>query len=392
MHPRDNETQTVASTVNTRRQAKPSAMHNVTTELLGAANARRQPKPSLRQAWPPPSTGLAPASTGAIPFAGLWLAIVSGPMLVGFDVGGTNARALLVDADTGTILDRDRAPSTVEGPELVATLAGMVKRLGRRHNCVIDAIGLGVAGLAHCSGVVRYSPNLPLLIEFPIGPELSAATGLRVVTMNDATAATWAEARLGSGRGSDDFILITLGTGIGAGFVCGGHLIHGHNGFAGEAGHMIVDVDGPVHVTGARGPWEYFASGSRLGSLGRTEAAAGRFLVAPEIAGNIENIDGYTVAEALLQNDSTARRILDGFCGDVALGIANLVLIFDPQRVALGGGLTDIGEPLRTGVQQRLAQWLPGVAHRPEVKVVMAELGDDAGALGAALWAAHSAE
>ena len=80
--------------------------------------------------------------------------------------------------------------------------------------------------------------------------------------MNDATAAAWAEAKHGGGRGSDDFILASLGTGIGTGFVSGGHLIHGHNGFAGETGHMVVDANGPMHHTGQQGPWEYYASGT----------------------------------------------------------------------------------------------------------------------------------
>jgi len=306
-------------------------------------------------------------------------------MLVGIDVGGTNARALLVEGETGAIVDRDRAPSTVEGPELVATLARMVESFRARNACVINGIGLGVAGLAHRSGTVRYSPNLPLLVEFPIGGELAAATAKPVVTINDATAATWAEAKLGSGRGADDFLLVTLGTGIGVGFVCGGSLVHGHSGFAGEAGHMVIDADGPLHRTGKRGPWEYFASGTRLGELGRIEAAAGRFGAGLAIAGDVDSMDGYTVSEALHDGDAAAAAILHGFCRFVALGIANLVLVLDPARVALGGGLTDVGEPLRAEVQHWLGELLPGSGHRPAVEVVMAELGDDAGALGAAL-------
>ena len=313
-------------------------------------------------------------------------------MLVGIDVGGTNARALLVDGESCAIVDRDSAPTAATGPELVTALAGMTERLRGRNGCAIDGIGLGVAGLAHRSGTLRYSPNLPLLAEFPLGGELTAATGLPVAMTNDATAATWAEARLGSGRGVDDFVLVTLGTGIGAGFVCGGVLVGGHSGFAGEAGHMTVDVDGPVHVTGKRGPWEHFASGTRLGELGRMAAAAGRFDAGIAIAGDIDAIDGFAVSEALRSGDLAAAAILEGFCGDVAVGVANLVLILDPQRVALGGGLAEVGEPLRSGVQRRLGELLPGAGHRLEVEVVTAELGDDAGALGAALWAISAAD
>ncbi len=307
-------------------------------------------------------------------------------MIIGFDVGGTNARALLIEASSGEIVDRDRESSAGPGPVLLATLLRMVDRLRDRNSVSIDAVGLGVAGLAHRSGVVHYSPNLPELIEYPLGTELQHALGVPVQVMNDATAGTWAEAKLGAGRGTDDFLVATLGTGIGTGFVCGGQLIHGANGFAGEAGHMVVDANGPTHHTGQQGPWEYYASGSALGRLGQAQAAVGHFPLALEIAGRVEAIDGFTVAEALAKGDPHAARIFDQFCRHVARGLANLALIFDPDRVVIGGGLTDIGEPLRAGIDAWLERLLLGADHRPKIDVVMAELGDDAGALGAALW------
>ncbi|MGA0237000.1 MAG: ROK family protein [Acidimicrobiales bacterium] len=308
-------------------------------------------------------------------------------MILGFDVGGTNARALLIDPATGAISDRDRESSAGPGPVLLETLLRMIDRMRKHNNVELEAIGLGVAGLAHRSGVIHYSPNLPELIEYPLGTELAARTGLDVVVMNDATAATWAEGRLGAGRGSDDFMLVTLGTGIGSGFVCGGRLIHGHNGFAGESGHMVVDANGPTHHTGQQGPWEYYASGTALGQIGRSQAQIGLFPSALSLAGSVAAITGFTVAEALGRGDKEAERIFDGFCRQVAVGLANLVMIFDPERIVLGGGLTDIGEPLRAGTARWLDTLTLGGEYRPPVNIVMAELGDDAGALGAALWA-----
>jgi glucokinase len=308
-------------------------------------------------------------------------------MILGFDVGGTNARALLIDPATGAISDRDRESSAGPGPVLLETLLRMIDRMQKHNNIKLEAVGLGVAGLAHRSGVIHYSPNLPELIEYPLGTELAERTGLDVVVMNDATAATWAEGRLGAGRGSDDFMLVTLGTGIGSGFVCGGRLLHGHNGFAGESGHMVVDANGPTHHTGQQGPWEYYASGTALGQIGRSQAQIGLFPSALTLAGSVAAITGFTVAEALSRGDKEAERIFDGFCRQVAVGLANLVMIFDPERVVLGGGLTDIGEPLRAGTAQWLDKLTLGGEYRPPVDIVMAELGDDAGALGAALWA-----
>ncbi len=313
-------------------------------------------------------------------------------MLLGFDVGGTNARALLIDAATGDVVDRDREPSRGSGEDLVATLAQMAERLVTRNSCSLSAVGCGVAGLAHRSGVVHFSPNLPGVLEYPVGPELAERLGVPVEIMNDASAGAWAEARLGAGRGSDDFILVTLGTGIGTGFVCGGRLLGGHNGFAGESGHMVVDAHGPIHHTGQRGPWEYFASGDGLGRLGRAAAEVGRFPAALADAGSPADITGFTVAEALGRGDHNAEEVFAEFCGHVALGLANLVLIFDPERIVLGGGLVSVGEPLRTGVSGHLDELILGGQYRPSVAVVLAELGDDAGALGAALWAQESVD
>ena len=272
-------------------------------------------------------------------------------MIVGIDVGGTNARALLVDPSTGSVHGRGRASSGGDGPALVRSIVGLVDDL--RGGETVDAVGLGIAGLADRTGTLRYSPNLPDLLGYPIGPELEEAVGVPVTVGNDATMATLAEARLGAGRGSDHFGLVTLGTGIGTGFVLGGRLLEGANGFAGESGHAVIDAHGPTHITGQQGPWEYFASGSALGRMGR-EAAS----------------------------------VFDGFCREVARGVANLVLILDLGRMVIGGGLTGIGEPLRSGVDRHLADQLLGAEHRPAVEVRLAELGDDAGALGAALRAA----
>ena len=220
-------------------------------------------------------------------------------MIIGFDVGGTNARGILVDANNAHILDRVHRPSDGTGPVLLGKLVDMVNELKTKNDVTIDSIGLGIAGLAHRSGVVRYSPNLPDLIEYPIGPELEAATGISVKVTNDATAGAWAEAKLGAGRGADNIAFIALGTGIGTGFIIDGVLVQGANGFAGEAGHMVVNYDGPAHVTGQQGPWEYYASGSGLGLMGREAAAVGELDAAIALAGVVEAITGFHVIEAL---------------------------------------------------------------------------------------------
>ena len=198
-------------------------------------------------------------------------------MIIGIDVGGTKASALLVDARSAAVVDRGRASSAGDGPALVAALATLVAALRDRSSEPVEAVGLGIAGLTDRSGTLTWSPNLPGAVGHPVGPALERAIGLPVTVGNDATAATLAEVRFGAGRDCDDLALVTLGTGIGGGFVLGGRLQRGAHGFSGEPGHMVVDAGGPVHLSGLRGPWEHYASGNALGRLGSEAAAAGAF-------------------------------------------------------------------------------------------------------------------
>lgn len=308
-------------------------------------------------------------------------------MIVGCDVGGTKALALALDHDSGTVLARARAASSPSGERLDDTIVRLAEELAAESGETVDAVGLGIAGLVDSDGTVRYSPNLPDLVDHPIRDHLHDRLGVPVVVANDATTGTWAEVRWGSGRGCDDFAFVALGTGIGTGFVVNGRLLLGAHGFAGEGGHMVIDRDGPEHVTGLRGPWEYFASGNGLGRLGQQAARDGRFPAGLAPAGSAAAVTGQHVAEALAAGDRDAATIFDGFCELVAVGVANLIVILDPDRVALGGGVADIGAPLRDGVEEHLRRLLFGVEHRPAVDLVLADLGSDAGAIGAGLLA-----
>ncbi|MDG2427126.1 MAG: ROK family protein [Acidimicrobiales bacterium] len=293
-------------------------------------------------------------------------------MLVGIDVGGTKAAGVLVDMISGTVIDSQRAASNGSGSDLVTTLVGIVDSFAERSDKPISAVGLAIAGLVERSGMVRWSPNLPSAVDYPVASEVSQALGLPVATVNDATAAALAESHLGAGRGCDDFALVTLGTGIGAGLVSGGRLLYGAHGFAGEPGHSVLVADGPTHMTGQNGPWEFFASGNALGRMGR-EAKLGT--------------TGEDVVAALAAGNDLAAEVFDSWCLEVARGLVNLIVILDLERVILGGGLVSVGEPLRAGVESWLGQLLPGALARPPVGVFLAELGDEAGARGAALLA-----
>jgi glucokinase len=313
----------------------------------------------------------------------------SGPV-VGVDVGGT--KLLAVTVVDGEVVDELRTPTPGGGDAIIEGVADSVARLSARagrgpdHNIV--AVGLGVAGLVDRDGVLHIGPNLPGVVDYPFGAALTERLGLPVVVDNDATCATWAEHELGAARGAVNAVLVTLGTGIGGGLVVDGALVRGARGFAGEPGHMVVDPAGPVCPCGRRGCWERFASGSGLGRLAREAAEAGLVARVVELAGgDPEAVRGEHVTAAGREGDAGALAVLDRFGWWVALGIANLVDLVDPEVVVVGGGLVEAGELLLRPVRASFTDLVLAPERRPPVRVVAAELGERAGAVGAALLA-----
>jgi glucokinase len=190
---------------------------------------------------------------------------------------------------------------------------------------------------------------------------------------------------LGAARGRDDALLVTLGTGIGGGIISGGRLLTGAHGFAGEIGHMVVNPHGPPCRCGQRGCWERYASGSGLGRIAREAAHAGQAARILELAGgDAEDVRGEHVTRAAAEGDAAAADVFRRFAWWLALGLANLANMFDPSVFMLGGGLIEAGEVLMKPTRAAFADLLEGAEHRPPVDIVPAQLGERAGAIGAA--------
>jgi glucokinase len=306
---------------------------------------------------------------------------------LGIDVGGTKVLGVAMDPAGGDPVAEARV-ATPRGPDaLVAALAGVVDEL-RAAVGDVAAIGIGVPGLVGRDGTLRVGPNLPGVVDFPVVAALHARTGLPVYADNDGTCAAWAEHERGAARGAGDAVLVTLGTGIGAGIIAGGALQRGANGFAGEPGHMVVDPDGPRCPCGRRGCWERYASGSGLGRFGREAAEAGRLDRAVALAGgDPEAVRGEHVTAAAAEGDADAAAVFETFGWWVALGVANLVNLLDPAVVVVGGGLVEAGDVLMVPVRAAYRDLVLAAAHRPDVPIVTAALGERAGAIGAALLA-----
>jgi glucokinase len=305
---------------------------------------------------------------------------------IGLDVGGTKIAGFRVD-DAGTVLTRVLESTPSGGSDAVlAAIESVAKRLNEPGT---DAIGIGVAALVEFeSGVVRYAPNLPFR-EVPLRERLEGSTGLRCLVDNDAHVAGWGEFRLGAGRGTTDMLLVTVGTGIGGAIVSGGRLFRGAHGLAGEIGHIIVEPDGPLCGCGNRGCWEQVASGRAIGRLGRDAAAREPGTLMLELAegGDPAKVTGRIVTAAAERGDAAAVAVLAEVGRRLGEGIAGLVNILDPEVVVVGGGGVNAGEFLLRPAREAFRRSVEGFDHRPDVPLVAARLGNEAGGIGAALLA-----
>lgn len=298
----------------------------------------------------------------------------------GIDVGGTKCLGVVLD-QSGRVVEEHRLP-TPKGPQnIIDTLAELAGILGP-----YDTLGIGVPGLVTRNGVLRAAPNLVDIRDFAVGPLLADRLGHQVWVDNDATCALGSEWRVGAARGAADVVMVTLGTGIGGGIVAGNQLQRGAHGFTGEIGHIVVDPDGPPCPCGRRGCWERYASGSGLARLAREAAVGKRLRRVVELAGgDPDQVRGEHVQEAAIAGDPDAHAVIEDFGRWVAIGLVNLTNILDPSLFVLGGGLAK-SPALYLGP---IARWFTELLYapdlRPHPRLVFAELGERAGAIGAAL-------
>lgn len=301
---------------------------------------------------------------------------------LGIDVGGTKINGFRVARD-GTVLRREAVATPAEDAEeaMSATIA-LARELADED---VVAIGVGAAGLVDANeGVLRFSPNLAWR-ELPIARRITDALGIPCQVDNDANAAAWGEWRFGAGRGYRHMFLVTVGTGIGGGIVAGRRLFRGAHGFAAEVGHIIVEPGGPPCGCGNRGCWEQVASGAAIGRLGREVAREHpRSTLAGLAGGDPEAVTGVMVTAAAGQGDDLAIGILAEVGRRLGEGIAGFVNALDPQVVVVGGGVAEAGDLILAPARVAFEASVEGVDHRPSVPIVAAQLGNDAGAIGAA--------
>jgi glucokinase len=305
---------------------------------------------------------------------------VSEPVAVGIDVGGTKLVAATIASD-GRVLDRYRRETPASDERLlVRTVRELIASLGSDL-----PVGLGIAGLVTPSGEVRYGPNIGIR-EAKLREQLDDATSATVWIVNDASAAALGEQRVGAGRDHDDVVLFTLGTGVGGGLVVNGQLVVGTSGFGGELGHVIVNEGGRACPCGNRGCVEAYASGSAIGLMARERLVD--LSVESELRAT-PTLDGREVTQAALAGDRFAQSILDEVGHWLGVAAASMVNALDPDIVLVGGGAAlKTSRFVLTAARASMAERLVGSGWRTPPPIELAALGDDAGMVGAALYAA----
>lgn len=306
-------------------------------------------------------------------------------LTVGVDIGGTKIAAGVVD-EKGKILTRKRVATAGRDAETVEkTVSDLVNTLKKKHK--ITAIGIGAAGfIDEKRSRVNFAPNLGWLDE-PLRMAVESQTDLPTVVENDANAAAWGEYRFGAGKGSDYLVAITVGTGIGGGIIIEGSMYRGRWGAASEFGHLCVDPGGRPCGCGNRGCWEQYASGNALVREARYLASERRTEAETLLDlgdGTPEGVQGLHVTKAAREGDPVALAAFDFVSRWLGQGMADVAAVLDPECFVIGGGVSEAGDILLGSTVRSFTESVTGRDHRTMPKIVVAQLGNDAGLVGAA--------
>jgi glucokinase len=307
------------------------------------------------------------------------------PLAIGVDIGGTKVAGGVVD-DEGNIIDTERRLTPgFDVAQTESVITEVVDELAARHD--VAAVGIGAAGwIGADRATVLFAPHLAWRDE-PLRAALSHRIGHPVLVENDGNAAAWAEYRFGAAQDEPAVVCVTMGTGIGGGLVIDGRVFRGAYGVACEYGHMTMVPDGRRCACGNRGCWEMYASGTALATDARELAA-----VAPIAAhrmmqlagGDLDALTGPVVTEAAREGDPAAIEICTEMGQWLGRGLANLAAVLDPSLFVIGGGVSAAGDLLLGPARDTFARTLTGRNFRPAARIVVAELGPDAGLVGAA--------
>ena len=317
-------------------------------------------------------------------------------MRIGIDLGGTKTAGAIV-GDDGAIIERVVLPTDPRSADAVIDgIFRVCEELGiageKILHCVQNdnvglTIGIGVPGTVNSkTGTVIKTPNLPLT-NINLAEKINDKYNIPVFIENDANCAALGESLAGAIKDTENAVLITLGTGIGSGLILGGKLHTGMSGAAGELGHMVIFAEGRLCGCGRLGCWETYASTTALVRTAHEFMGTHRESILWNLCGgDLETLNGHMIFDAFRKEDSAARRALKSYVEFLAIGIVNIINILDPEIICIGGGISKAWDclypPLVDAVKAESNSLHSPSA--PQIQIVQATLGNDAGIIGAA--------
>lgn len=310
---------------------------------------------------------------------------------LGIDLGGTNIAVGIVDENLKIVL-KDSVKTLTSRPtnEIIDDMAALCKSLVERAGISFEEIEyLGVAApgsIDPVNGIVRYSNNVKMS-NYPLADELKNRLPIKKVYLeNDANAAALGEAKAGAGKGYSDLVMITLGTGVGGGIVIGGKLYSGFNHCGAELGHTVIEVDGRPCSCGRKGCFEAYSSATGLINITKEKMAEdNNSLMWKLVGGDINRVNGRTAFDAAKKGDKSGLAVVDMYIKYLACGLTNLVNIFQPQVLCIGGGVCGEGDYLLQPLIKIIRESEYGAANQTNFsQIKIAELGNNAGIIGAA--------
>ena len=310
---------------------------------------------------------------------------------IGIDLGGTNIVASVVDDDyniIGTSKTPTNSPRSAD--EIFDDIADVCEEAVKAAGLTmedIDSVGMGTPGTVNQDGIIEFANNLAFN-NIPARTMLAKRINKpeeKVFIENDANCAALGEAYAGCGNGAKDFVAVTLGTGVGSGVIIGGKIVNGVNYAGGECGHMVIVVDGEQCSCGRKGCWEAYASATAL--IRQTKKAMEEYpdSLMHKLAKEEGKVSGRTAFDAMRLGDIAGIKVVDDYIKYVACGLINIVNALQPEIICIGGGICNEGETLMKPLRRFVQSERYSIHSKIQTKIVKAELGNDAGVIGAAL-------
>ncbi len=307
---------------------------------------------------------------------------------IGIDLGGTNIVAGVLD-DNNKIVGISKCKTACPRPaeEIVKDMAKVAREAAQNAGITMaDVRGVGVGSPGTCNrdtGIVEFANNLGF-VNLPLCAMLEKELGTKVAIENDANAAALGEFCAGAAKGSKSCVCITLGTGVGGGVIIDGKVLAGVNFAGAELGHTVIQVGGEPCSCGRKGCWEAYASATALVRQTRAAMEQNKDSKMWELAGSLENVNGRTAFDGMRAGDAAATQVVNTYIYYIAVGLIDMINIFQPDVVCIGGGICKEGDTLLKPLEKYIVAERYSKHSEKQARLCVAELGNDAGVIGAA--------